>query len=70
MEFGGFITEWHNETVPTLPGWKKLTPGDFSVAARQFEVMDIEVAPGDLFRHLREECKIKCGGAGKIEFAL
>jgi len=51
-------------------GLEKLTPGDFSVAARQFDVMDIEATPGELFRQLQDECKIKGGGTGKIGFVL
>jgi len=53
-----------------VQGMGKLTPGDFSVAARQFDVMDIEVSPGELFRQLQEECKIKGGGSAKIGFVL
>lgn len=51
-------------------GLEKLTPGDFSVAARQFDVMDIEVSPGELFQQLQEECKIKEGSSCKIGFVL
>ena len=53
---------------PRVRRLEKLTPGDFSVAARQFDVMDIEVSPSELFRQLQEECKIKGGGPGKIGF--
>ena len=49
-------------------GLDKLTPGDFSVAARQFDVMDIPVTPGELFRQLQEECKVKGGASGKMGF--
>lgn len=49
---------------------EKLTPGDFSVAARQFDVMDIEVSPGELFQQLQEECKVKGGGSSKIGFVV
>lgn len=51
-------------------GLEKLTPGDFSVAARQFEVLDVEATPAELFRQLLEECKVKGGGSSKIGFVL
>lgn len=51
-------------------GLEKLTPGDFSVAARQFELMDLKVAPDELFRQLHEECKVKGGSPSKIGFVL
>jgi AAA+ superfamily predicted ATPase len=51
-------------------GLEKLTPGDFSVASRQFDVLDIEVSPGELFRQLQEECKIKGGGTSKMGFVM
>lgn len=46
----------------------KLTPGDFSVAARQFSILDIPVTAEELYRQLREECRVKGGATGKIGF--
>jgi SpoVK/Ycf46/Vps4 family AAA+-type ATPase len=46
----------------------KLTPGDFSVAARQFSILDIPVTAAELYRQLREECRVKGGATGKIGF--
>lgn len=66
---GGDLGE-ATEYEQRVRGLEKLTPGDFSVAARQFEVMDIEVAPDELFRQLQEECKVKGDGSGKIGFVL
>lgn len=51
-------------------GLEKLTPGDFSVASRQFDVMGVDATPGELFQQLQQECKVKGGGAGKIGFVL
>lgn len=47
---------------------EKLTPGDFAVAARQFDVLDMEATPAELFHQLQEECKIKGCGLNKIGF--
>ncbi len=47
-----------------------LTPGDFSVVARQFDVMDMSVTPAELLQQLQEECKIKGRSAGKIGFIM
>jgi SpoVK/Ycf46/Vps4 family AAA+-type ATPase len=69
VRLGGAMNE-AAEFEPRIRGLEKLTPGDFSVAARQFEVMDVEVTPGELFRQLQEECKIKGSGSGKIGFML
>jgi len=46
----------------------KLTPGDFSVAARQFSILDIPVTAAELYRQLREECRVKGGATSKIGF--
>lgn len=69
VRLGGAMNE-AAEFEPRIRGLEKLTPGDFSVAARQFEVMNMEVTPGELFRQLHEECKIKAGGSGRIGFVL
>jgi SpoVK/Ycf46/Vps4 family AAA+-type ATPase len=47
---------------------EKLTPGDFAVAARQFDVLDLEATPAELFQQLQEECKVKGGSSAKIGF--
>lgn len=47
---------------------EKLTPGDFAVASRQFEVLDVKATPAELFRQLQEECKVKGGNTCKIGF--
>ncbi|MEI7456201.1 MAG: ATP-binding protein [Nitrosomonadales bacterium] len=47
---------------------EKLTPGDFAVAARQFDVLDIKATPAELLRQLQEECKVKGGKTSKIGF--
>ena len=51
-------------------GLDKLTPGDFAVAARQFDVMDVPVTSGELFRQLQEECKVKGGTTSRMGFVL
>ncbi len=47
---------------------EKLTPGDFAVAARQFDVLDMEATPAELFHQLQEECKVKGGKTSQIGF--
>lgn len=49
-------------------GLDKLTPGDFSVAARQFAVLDVPVTAGEFYRQLLEECLVKGGATGTIGF--
>lgn len=56
--------EWESR----VRGLEKLTPGDFAVASRQFDVLGVDVTPSELFRRLQEECKIKGGSSGKIGF--
>ena len=51
-------------------GLTKLTPGDFSVAARQFSILDVPATAGELYRQLLEECKVKGGATGKIGFII
>jgi SpoVK/Ycf46/Vps4 family AAA+-type ATPase len=58
------VVDWESR-VRSL---EKLTPGDFAVAARQFDVLDAEATPGELFRQLQEECKVKGGATQKIGF--
>jgi SpoVK/Ycf46/Vps4 family AAA+-type ATPase len=59
----------------TLSDWEKpirnlgkLTPGDFAVAARQFNILGVQVTAGEMYRQLSEECRIKGGVTGKIGF--
>ncbi|MBY0577920.1 MAG: AAA family ATPase [Burkholderiales bacterium] len=54
----------------SVRGLRNLTPGDFSVAARQFGLIEEPVTPGELFRQLREECAIKRGTPKRIGFFL
>jgi SpoVK/Ycf46/Vps4 family AAA+-type ATPase len=58
-----------------IGGWEakvcnldKLTPGDFAVAARQFELWDTPATAAELYEQLRHECEVKCGTTGKIGF--
>lgn len=48
----------------------KLTPGDFSVAARQFTILDVPVTAAEMYRQLLEECRVKGGAVGKIGFVV
>jgi hypothetical protein len=36
-----------------------VTPGDFAIAARQFELWDTAVSPEALYDQLKRECKAK-----------
>ena len=47
---------------------EKLTPGDFSVANRQFELWGTTPSAGELYEQLRRECEAKGGSMGKIGF--
>ncbi|MDX8379359.1 MAG: ATP-binding protein [Gallionella sp.] len=58
------VVDWESR-VRSL---EKLTPGDFAVAARQFDVLDVKVESAELFRLLKEECSVKGGGSAKIGF--
>ena len=53
------------ERVRGLAG---LTPGDFNVAARQFELWDTPAAAGKLYDLLRRECLAKGAAAASIGF--
>jgi SpoVK/Ycf46/Vps4 family AAA+-type ATPase len=57
-------TDWKSR-VRSL---EKLTPGDFAVAARQFDVLDMEATPAELLHQLQEECKVKGGKTSQIGF--
>jgi len=47
---------------------EKLTPGDFSVAARQFMLYGEPATADGLLAQLKEECRIKGGVTGKVGF--
>jgi len=49
-------------------GLDRLTPGDFAVAARQFELWDIVATPDKLYELLRKECEAKGAVLRKIGF--
>ena len=42
-----------------IRGLEKLTPGDFAVAARQFELWEVVATPGKLYEQLLKECEAK-----------
>lgn len=42
-----------------IRGLEKLTPGDFAVAARQFELWDVVATPDKLYDQLLKECEAK-----------
>lgn len=58
------IEEWENR-VRRL---ERLTPGDFAVAARQFELWDLPASPGSLYEQLQKECAVKEGTRQQIGF--
>lgn len=64
---GGNVDSAH-DWEKQVRGLDKLTPGDFSVAARQFAVLDVPVTAGELYRQLLEECRVKGGQTGKMGF--
>lgn len=47
---------------------ENLTPGDFAVAARQYEVWGTAVSAGELYESLRRECAAKEGASRGIGF--
>ncbi len=48
----------------------RLTPGDFAVAVRQFELYDIPATPEKLYELLRKECEAKGASVRKIGFGV
>ena len=52
----------------SVRGLERLTPGDFSVAARQFEIMGVPITPDGFFRQLQDECQLKGSGYGNMGF--
>lgn len=59
------VQQWESE-VRRL---EKLTPGDFVVAVRQFELWGVPVGAAELFEQLRRECAAKEGTSTRIGFA-
>lgn len=62
---GGDEPGCFEEQVRALAG---LTPGDFNVAARQFELWDAPATAEKLYDLLRRECRAKGAAAGSIGF--
>ena len=69
VRLGGNVSEY--------PGWvsqiqtlEQVTPGDFAVAARQFELWDEPVTPAKLYEVLKKECAAKGAAPGKIGFGV
>ncbi len=58
------IDEWESK----IRGLEKLTPGDFAVAARQFDLWDVTVTPDRLLEQLQKECEVKEGSKRPIGF--
>ena len=53
---------------PQVIRLEQLTPGDFAVAARQFELWDEAATPGKLYEILKKECEAKGAGLRKIGY--
>lgn len=49
------IEKWESR----IRGLEMLTPGDFAVAARQFELWGVQPTPGRLYEQLLKECEAK-----------
>jgi SpoVK/Ycf46/Vps4 family AAA+-type ATPase len=60
----GCTSEWE-EKIRLLEG---LTPGDFAVGARQFELLDVSATPEKLYEILLKECQAKGCSIKKIGF--
>jgi len=58
------VTDWERRVRDLI----KLTPGDFSVAARQFSILNVPVTAAEMYRQLLDECRVKGGSVGKIGF--
>jgi hypothetical protein len=72
QEFGRLCGE-----VESADAWERevrhldvLTPGDFAVAARQYELWDSVPTAGELYEQLRQECVAKGAPAHPIGFAV
>jgi SpoVK/Ycf46/Vps4 family AAA+-type ATPase len=64
---GGDVTTCQ-EWVPLICSLGQLTPGDFAVASRQFELWDEPATPGRLYEVLKKECEAKERAPKKIGF--
>jgi hypothetical protein len=53
---------------PQVSRLDKLTPGDFAVAARQFELWGEPATAGSLYEILKKECEVKGAAPRKIGF--
>jgi SpoVK/Ycf46/Vps4 family AAA+-type ATPase len=51
-----------------VSGLEQLTPGDFAVAARQFELWGVPATAAGLLEPLRSECRLKGAESRKIGF--
>lgn len=65
VRLGGDIDNGLEHAVRRL---NNLTPGDFAVVARQFQLWGSSVSAGGLCDALRKECTAKEGGARPIGF--
>lgn len=66
---GGDVTTCQ-EWAPLVCSLRQLTPGDFAVASRQFEMWDEVGTPGRLYEVLKKECEAKEKVPRKIGFGL
>ncbi len=67
VRMGGNVTEcleWERQ----IQALEQITPGDFAVAARQFELWEEPATPGGLYEVLKKECAAKGAGPKKIGF--
>ncbi|GAM10472.1 hypothetical protein OR1_02761 [Geobacter sp. OR-1] len=60
----GDAEEWE----PQVRRLERLTPGDFAVANRQFELWGEGPTAGELYELLRRECEVKGGPTSRIGF--
>jgi SpoVK/Ycf46/Vps4 family AAA+-type ATPase len=67
VRLGGDVTgclDWE----PLISRMEQLTPGDFAVASRQFEMWDEPASSGRLYEVLKKECEAKESAPKKIGF--
>lgn len=69
IRLGGDIQSG-NECEAKVHQLDRLTPGDFAVAARQFELWDIPATADKLHELLRKECAAKGGVTRRIGFGV
>lgn len=60
------IESWES----AVKGLERLTPGDFAVAARQFELWEVPASAAMLFEQLKKECAVKEGVSRRIGFGV